>query len=211
MFALHKATIEMNVDMVRTLLEAHAEVNLPDGNGQTPLHILCKKLNWRFDIAPEVCETLLKYGAWVNKPSPVKITPIPNLPECDTAIVLTIYIFSAGGDIPFVFNSIRMPQLLGYFKVVSMDMQQVSLDILYESGTVLPTLNATGNNSKLVSCLTLRKTNPRCLLRLAADVLRKTMKPNAWVGLTRLSIPPGFDREYIIFNARSIVSTWFKG
>ena len=54
MFALHKATMKMNVDMTKTLLEAHAEVNLPDGNGQTPLHMLCKKLNWRFDIAPEM-------------------------------------------------------------------------------------------------------------------------------------------------------------
>ena len=127
---------------------------------------------------------------------------IQKFSEFVNAFALSIYIISAGGSISFVFNSIRMPQLFETFPFMDMDVQRFFLDILYESGTALPTLST--NNSKLVIDLTLRQRHPRSLLRLAADVLRKNMIPNAWVGLKRLPLPPGFDKEYIIFNARRI-------
>ena len=198
-----------NIYVLRNLLKGHVNVDLRDDNGQTSLHILCNHLNGRVDRALDVCAILLEYGACVNKPSPVKMTSILTLSEFETAIALAIYTISAGGDISFVFTSSRMLELFGSFKYIHIDVKQLFLDILYESGTVLPTLDAT--NNELTERLTLRQANPRTLLRLAADVLRKTMLPNAWVGLKRLSMPPGFDKEYIIFDARSKVSTWFKG
>ena len=63
--------------------------------------LLCNHLNGQVDRALDVCEILLEYGACVNKPSPVKMTSILTLSECETAIALASYIISAGGDICF--------------------------------------------------------------------------------------------------------------
>jgi hypothetical protein len=39
--------------------------------------------------------------------------------------------------------------------------------------------------------------NPLSLKRLSANVLRLGLKPNAFVGVKGLALPPGFDQKYI--------------
>ena len=50
--------------------------------------------------------------------------------------------------------------------------------------------------------------NTLSLKRLSTNVIRKALVPNAWVGINQLSLPPGFDKEYIILHPKRVVSVW---
>ena len=51
---------------------------------------------------------------------------------------------------------------------------------------------------------------PRTLKRQAANVIRKALVPNAWVGLKHLPLPPGFDKDYIIAHAKQVVAAYMN-
>ena len=49
---------------------------------------------------------------------------------------------------------------------------------------------------------------PRTLKRQAANVIRKAMLPNAWVGLQHLPLPPGFDKDFIILHPKQAIAAY---
>ena len=44
---------------------------------------------------------------------------------------------------------------------------------------------------------------PLTLKRLAANVIRCSLQPNAWTGIHELPFPPGFDRDTILLNVNA--------
>ena len=124
----------------------------------------------------------------------------------DRKSFLAIYIISAGGDL--LFNIVAEPEMICSLKHISKESQMIYIDFLYDSGFSLDTFIHTfpATNNDLASHIATIRQTPRSLKRLAANVIRKAMVPNAWVGLNRLPLPPGFDKQYIILHPHNVVS-----
>ena len=56
---------QRNPDIMNTLLEAGADVNLKDGNDRTALHLLCTSEDETIQKALDCCEILIQHGARV--------------------------------------------------------------------------------------------------------------------------------------------------
>lgn len=69
-FPLHFAVLKNNLDIVKALIDAHAEVNKQDWDNYSPLHF-CGQTGF-----VEGAQILLTYGAAINIQSRKKETPI---------------------------------------------------------------------------------------------------------------------------------------
>ena len=74
--------------------------------------------------------------------------------------------------------------------------------------TFIPHLQDTNGN--LAKYMLMLQKPPMSLKRQAANVIRKKLVPNAWVGLKQLVLPPGFNKQYIILNPMHEVALWLK-
>ena len=204
---IHIAAHNKNPDIITSLLEAGANVNARDGAGYTVLHVLALS---RGDITKtlECCEVLIEHDFSVHTDNDVALIPLVNILSINS-----IYMVSAGGDSFYNINSKHSQNQLSYtLRLIPKHIQKLFLEFLLESGfpvhMFIPIIQET--NSDLASYLTMRQQTPLCLKRLAANVIRKTTVPNAWIGVNRLSLPPGFNKQYIILNPKKLISLWLK-
>ena len=209
---LHFAAKTENSDMMACLLDVGADVNLNVGYGGTVLNRLSTCRGKNIKNALECCELLLQHGARVNVPSAAGRTPLINVLYNVSKVALAIYIISAGSDSSYFRNpTSSQVQFARSFKHVS---QQPKLfyEFLIESGfpmsIFIQTLQVT--NSELATYIETIQQTPRSLKRLAANVIRRVMVPNAWSGLHKLPLPPGFDKQYIIMSPKHVASEWLQ-
>ena len=209
MAAIHIAARQPNFSILQTLLEAHADVNLRDGYGQTALHILCDYVDGNTWYALDCCEILIQHGARLFLQDNRKSTPLVTALSNHTSLILAIYIISAGGDVSY--STSMTVQLFDSIKFIPKKCQKMYIDILFESGfPILGFLKNVYISDEIVTYIWIKHSRPRTLKRLAANVIKQTMVPNAWVSLNELPLPPMFDRSYIILHPKYVVSQWFK-
>ena len=114
---------------------------------------------------------------------------------------------SAGGHI-LLRNPAEIQQLIYSLKHISKESHRIYVNFLFESGfpvdAFVPVFQA--SNSDLASQIAMMLHAPRSLQRQAANVIRKAMVPNAWVGLERLPLPPAYDKKFIILHPQSVMS-----
>ena len=209
MGALHLTARKVNAETMACLLEAGADVNLMDGNGRTALHILCTTRDERIRKALDCCELLIQHGARVNTTRAIRLTPTKNINNIDTKMCLAIYIVSAGCELSYD-RGLNISPLTRLLRYMPKQHQKLFLEFMFESGisieVLIPTLK--DYNSELMSYFVMKQQIPLNLKRLSANVIRKAMVPNAWVGLKGLPLPPGFDKQYILSHPKQIVSMW---
>ena len=213
MAVLHYTARITNAETMTCLLDAGADVNLKDGNGRTSLHILCSTRGGDVRQSLNCCELLLQHGAHVNVKCAEGATPYDKILNNGTKIGLAVYIISAGVDTTYFRDPFRSSlKLVSSLKYIPNHIHKLFLEFLFESGfpieTLLPGLRLT--ISELATYIQMKLQTPRTFKRLAANVIRKTMVPNALVGLNRLPLPPGFDKQYIILDPKHLMSMWLK-
>ena len=216
--AIHMATHNMNVDIMRTLLEAGADVNIRDGKGQTAMHFLCNSVDGTIETALECCEILIQNCSRLDILDSTQSTPLDNAFNNHTRLVLAIYIISAGGDA--VYQTRSQTQLFRSIRSIPKKIRKVFREFLFESGFPIIDFISTirDGDEPDWSVADVRETYmllkyqvPLSLKRLSANVIRKAMVPNAWVGIKPLPLPPGFDKQYIILHPKHVVSSLIQG
>ena len=182
-----------------------------DGIGLTALHLLSSSRTFLKEDPVNCCAALIENGAKVNIQNDAGLTPLNIAFSNDRRSFLVIYMISAGGDMLFN-NTAKIQQLIYSLKHISKESHRIYIDFLFESGLPVDAFIKTfqTTNSDLAKHVAEMGQLPRSLQRLAANVIRKAMVPNAWVGLERLPLPPAFDKQYIILHPQSVVSACIR-
>ena len=109
-------------------------------------------------------------------------------------------------------NPGEIKQLIYSLRHTSKESDRIYIDFLFESGlpvdAFVPIFQA--SNSDLASYIVIMGQTPRSLQRLAANVIRKAMVPNAWVGVERLPLPPAYNKQFIILHPQNVMSACIR-
>ena len=204
---IHVAVHNNDPDNLTYLLEVRADVNAKDWSKHTALKWLALS-GGDMKNALKCCELLIEHGINVHIASNTTLASL----NYDLGIAAT-YIISAGGDSWYnEYSKYSKHQISFSLGLIPTHIQLPFLKFLFESGfhvnMFVPSLQET--NTDLASYINTELQNPLSMKRLAANVVRKALVPNAWVGMNRLPLPPGFDQQYIILNAKQLVSQWLE-
>ena len=126
-------------------------------------------------------------------------------------IYLAVYIISAGGR-SHLSDSFELQKFVFALRYIPKSLHKLLFLFMFESGFQVPTLipYLQETNGDLKRYLFMLQKTSISLKRLAANVLRIKLVPNAWVGLKRLALPPAFDKQYIILNPMHEVALWLE-
>ena len=205
--ALHVAVDGAHVGITRTLIAAGADVNVVDHISVTPLSVVCRAIS-----SPGVahdpprgkrlrhCILLLaRAGCRLDIKDSFSRTPVNqlayNLPPHFDAIKMLL----ALGDVITPHGPVHRQQVTQE-KILRNGPDTVRF--ILESGYTFTCLDALKlvANSVVTESIDELISTPLTLQRLAANVIRRRLRPNALVGVKKLSLPPAFNRNFILLD-----------
>ena len=217
--ALHEAVVccdSQFTKIVAQLLKGGADVNFTDQNGATPLHWICKFIS-ESDTARAhklVAKTVQQLfdNLWLVILAGCKrhVLQCASTRTAATNLARALSLTTAEPE-PRHLAAFCIQLALGdNFSLPSVD-DKMALEkaLLVNGATNMEFAVETGFKFKHIDVIQqegdcdvteerLRKLNrPLTLKRLAANVIRLRLQPNPFVGVKKLSLPPGFDRSYI--------------
>ena len=185
-------TNSIHEDILLVLLRSSLDLNKPTVRHRSPLHYLLKQADSSKSILRHRCvfrgvELLLEYGEKVN---------CDHVRYCIHAdnVVGFMYMLSAGASFPQLnrWDSARLYRIIGSRKSI--------IDSIYMCGrSAIQWLHtsAPGIISQVAS-----------LECLASNIIRKELQPNAWYGVGRLQLPPGYNKQGLLINIQNVIDSF---